>query len=59
MLAAPVSWRTYQAPRLSSSVSSWLNVYVWSGKWPQKMIECAHTLRITLAVASAISVDLY
>jgi len=38
MFAAPSSWRTYFAPRVSSLVSSWLNVYVWSGKWPQKMI---------------------
>ena len=38
MFAAPASWRTYHAPRCSSSTSSWLNVYVWSGKWPQKMI---------------------
>ena len=30
-----------------------MNVYVWSGKWPQKMIAFDHTLRMMLAVKSA------
>src|SRR5215204_580827 len=58
MLAAPTSWRTYHAPRDSSSTSSWLNVYVWSGKWPQKMIACDQRLRTMLAVKFAQSVAL-
>ena len=29
------------------------NVYVWSGKWPQKMIAFDQKLRTTLAVTSA------
>jgi hypothetical protein len=33
-----ISWRIYQVPFVSSATSSWLKVYVWSGKWPQKMI---------------------
>src|SRR3954468_19709750 len=56
MFAAPISWRTYLRPCVSSAVSSWENVYVWSGKCPQKMIACDHRLRTTLAAASAVSV---
>ena len=52
------SWRTYQPPRDSSSTSSWLNVYVWSGKWPQKMIAFDHTLRTMFAVKLALRVAL-
>src|SRR6202042_2072152 len=44
MFAAPSSWRTYQPPRVSFATSSSPNVYVWSGKCPQKMIDHAHTL---------------
>ena len=58
MLAAPISCRTYQAPRDSSSTSSSVNMNVWSGKWPQKMITFDQTLRTTLATALAASVDL-
>src|SRR5580700_3322008 len=56
MFADPSSWRTYQPPRVSCSTSAWLNVYVWSGKCPQKMIEYAHTLRTMFAVKFAASV---
>ena len=58
MLAAPTSWRTYQPPRVSSSTSFWLKVYVWSGKCPQKMIACDQTLRTMLAVTFAVAVAL-
>ena len=53
MFAAPTSCRTYQPPRVSPSTSDWLNVYVWSGKWPQKMMACDHRLRTTFAVTLA------
>ena len=53
MFAAPISWRTYQAPRLSSAASSSVNVYAWSGKWPQKMIAFDQMLRMKFAVRFA------
>ena len=40
----------YQSPRVSPSISSSVNVSTPSGKWPQKMTECAQTLRMALAV---------
>jgi hypothetical protein len=57
MLAEPSSWRTYHWPRDSSTHSSSVNTSTPSGKWPQKMIVNAHTLRIRLAVALPASVE--
>ena len=51
-LHEPSSWRTYQPPRdsPSRSDSSKSNVSAPSGKCPQKMTVCVHTLRTTFAV---------
>ena len=57
MFAEPSIWRKYQCPRDSFAVSSTVKTCVPSGKWPQKMIVNAHTLRIVLAAKSAATVD--
>jgi hypothetical protein len=44
------------APRVSPSTSFSVNVYVWSGKWPQKMIAYDQTLRTTFATTFAVRV---
>ncbi len=55
--AEPSSCRTYHCPRDSPSVSSSVNSWVPSGKWPQKMIMNAHTLRTAFAVRLPVNVN--
>ena len=56
-LALPSIWRRYHCPLLSPTMSVLVNFSAPSGKWPQKITALAHTLRITLAIALAFSVD--
>ena len=53
MLAEPIIWRRYHSPRVSPSMEVLAKVSTPSGKWPHMMTECAHKLRIRLAVAFA------
>ncbi|PQM46755.1 hypothetical protein C1Y40_03064 [Mycobacterium talmoniae] len=59
MLALPNICRRYHCPLDSPIMSVLVNFSAPSGKWPQKMIALDHTLRITLAIALAVAVDLY
>ena len=58
-LALPSIWRRYHRPLDSPTISVLVNSSAPSGKWPQKMTAFDHTLRITLASALAVSVDLW
>ena len=57
-LALPSIWRRYHWPLVSPTMSVLVNFSAPSGKCPQKITALDQMLRITLAIALAVRVDL-